>query len=82
VAGCAAAASVALIGAGLALAYVDRHLVPASLTDWTFSGVSGQVVNMARLDLGELGGRERAAEPRVLVPVDGHRRRDPEVPAV
>jgi hypothetical protein len=44
VAGCAAAASVALIGAGLVLAYADRHLVPASLTDWTVSGVYGQVV--------------------------------------
>jgi MFS family permease len=38
---------VALIGGGLALAYVDRHLLPASLTDWTVSGVSGQVVNVA-----------------------------------
>jgi hypothetical protein len=47
VAGCTAAGSVALIGAGLALAYVDRHLLPASLTDWTVSNVSGQVVNMA-----------------------------------
>jgi hypothetical protein len=47
VAGCAAAGSVALIGGGLALAYVDRHLLPASLTDWTVSGVSGQVVNVA-----------------------------------
>ena len=47
VAGCAAAGSVALIGGGLALAYMDRHLVPASLTDWTVSNVSGQVVNMA-----------------------------------
>jgi hypothetical protein len=47
VAGSAAAGSVALVGAGLALAYLDRHLVPASMTDWTFSGVSGQVVNMA-----------------------------------
>jgi hypothetical protein len=47
VAGCAAAGSVALVGGGLALAYVDRHLVPASLTNWTVSGVSGQVVNMA-----------------------------------
>jgi hypothetical protein len=47
VAGFAAAGSVALIGGGLALAYVDRHLVPASLTNWTVSGVSGQVVNMA-----------------------------------
>jgi hypothetical protein len=47
VAGCAAAGSVALIGGGLALAYVDRHLVPASLAVWTVSNVSGQVVNMA-----------------------------------
>ena len=47
VAGCAAAGSVALIGGGLALAYVDRHLVPASLADWTVSNVSGQLVNMA-----------------------------------
>ena len=47
VAGCAAAGSVALIGGGLALTYADRHLVPASLTNWTVSGVSGQLVNMA-----------------------------------
>jgi hypothetical protein len=47
VAGCAAAGSAALIGGGLALAYVDRHVVPASLTDWTVSNVSGQVVNVA-----------------------------------
>ena len=44
---CAAAGSVALIGGGLVLAYVDRHLVPASLTDWTASNISSQVVNMA-----------------------------------
>jgi hypothetical protein len=47
VAGCAAAVSVALTMAGLVLAYVDRHLVPASQTGWTFSNVSSQVVNMA-----------------------------------
>jgi hypothetical protein len=47
VAGCAAAGSVALIGGGLALAYADRHLLPASLTDWTVSNISGQVVNVA-----------------------------------
>jgi N-terminal 7TM region of histidine kinase len=47
VAGCAAAGSVALIGGGVALAYVDRHLVPASLTGWTVSDVSQQVVNAA-----------------------------------
>jgi hypothetical protein len=46
VAGCTAAVSVALLGAGLALTYVARHL-PADLTNWTASGVSGQVVNMA-----------------------------------
>ncbi|MGH3422435.1 MAG: hypothetical protein ACRDOD_22915, partial [Streptosporangiaceae bacterium] len=47
VAGCTAAGSVALIGGGLGLAYVDRHLVPASLTGWTVSNVSGQAVNVA-----------------------------------
>ena len=47
VAGCSAAGSVALIGGGLALAYVDRQLVPASLMGWTFSNISGQVVNVA-----------------------------------
>ena len=47
VAGCAAAGSVVLIGGGLVLAYVDRHLVPASLTNWTVSNISGQVVNVA-----------------------------------
>jgi hypothetical protein len=47
VAGCAAAGSVALIGGGLVLAYVDRQLVPASLTGWTFPNVSGQAVNVA-----------------------------------
>ncbi len=47
VAGCAAAGSVALIVGGLVLAYVDRHLLPASLTGWTVSNISGQVVNVA-----------------------------------
>jgi hypothetical protein len=36
-----------LLGGGLALAYVDRQLVPASLTGWTVSNISGQIVNMA-----------------------------------
>ena len=44
---CAAAGSVALLGGGLVLAYVDRHLAPASLANWTVSNISGQVVNMA-----------------------------------
>jgi hypothetical protein len=29
------------------LAYADRHLVPASLTGWTVSNISGELVNMA-----------------------------------
>ena len=52
VAGCAAAGSVALTGGGLALAYVDRQLVPASQTGWTVSNVSNQVVNMAGAVMG------------------------------
>jgi hypothetical protein len=47
VAGCVAAGSLALMAGGLILAYVDRHLVPASLTYWDFSDVFGDVVNMA-----------------------------------
>ena len=42
VAGCAAASSVALTGGGLALAYVDRHLVPASQTGWTAANTPGR----------------------------------------
>ena len=42
-----AAGSVALLGGGLALAYADRQLGPASLTGWTVSNISGQVVSMA-----------------------------------
>ena len=47
VAGCVAAGSLALMAGGLILAYVDRHLVPASVTYWDFSDVFGDVVNMA-----------------------------------
>jgi hypothetical protein len=52
VAGCAAAGSVALMAGGVALAYADRHLVPASLTGWTFSNISMVVVNMAGVGAG------------------------------
>ena len=52
VAGCTAAGSVALIGAGVALAYANRHLVPASSTGWTVSNISGQVVNAAVVVVG------------------------------
>jgi hypothetical protein len=52
VAGCTVAGSVTLIGAGVALAYADRDLVPASSTGWTVSNLSGQVVNAAVLVVG------------------------------
>ena len=52
VAGCTAAGSVTLIGAGVALAYADRGLVPASSTGWAVSNLSGQVVNAAVLVVG------------------------------
>ena len=45
VAGCVATVSVALIGAGVVLAYAHRHLAPASMTGWTVSNISAQVVN-------------------------------------
>jgi hypothetical protein len=47
VAGCIAAGSVALMAGGLALAYSDRHLVPADLTNWGFSDVFAQVSNIS-----------------------------------
>jgi signal transduction histidine kinase len=46
-AGGVAAGSVALMVAGLALTYMDRHLVPASLNSWDFSDVFTDVVNLA-----------------------------------
>src|SRR6266516_3558296 len=45
--GCAAVGAVALGVAALALAYVDRHLVPAGLTAWDFSDVFGGVADLA-----------------------------------
>jgi hypothetical protein len=52
VAGCTAAGSVALIGGGVALAYLNRHLVPASLTGWTVTNISMQLVNVAAVGAG------------------------------
>ena len=46
VAGGAAAGSIALMAGGLALAYVDRHALPVSLTGWDFPDVFMDVVNM------------------------------------
>jgi hypothetical protein len=46
-AGCIAAESAALIVAGLVLAYMDRHSLPAGQNSWNFPDVFGQVVNLA-----------------------------------
>jgi hypothetical protein len=46
VAGGIAAGSIALMAGGMALAYVDRHALPADLTNWTFADVFQDVVNM------------------------------------
>src|SRR5215813_14296996 len=46
-AGCAAVGSSALGAGALALAYMDRHRVPAGLTAWDFSNVFGGAANLA-----------------------------------
>jgi hypothetical protein len=47
VAGSSAAGSIALMAGALVLEYVDRDLLPASMTGWTFDNVSQQAVNLA-----------------------------------
>ena len=47
IAGCAAVASVVLAAVAAALAYVDRHLVPAHLAVWGFSYVFEAVLSLA-----------------------------------
>jgi signal transduction histidine kinase len=47
VAGCIAAASIALMAGELALAYLDRNLLPASQTGWSPSAVFDQLTTMA-----------------------------------
>jgi signal transduction histidine kinase len=46
-AGGVAAFSIALMAGGMVLAYVDRHALPADLTNWDFTDVFTDVVNMA-----------------------------------
>src|SRR5215471_12644785 len=46
VAGGIAAATIALTAGGMALAYVDRHALPADITNWTFPAVFQDVVTM------------------------------------
>jgi hypothetical protein len=51
-AGDIAAGSIALMAAGLALAYVDRHRLSASLTNWNFSDVLAGLTDMSLPVLG------------------------------
>jgi hypothetical protein len=46
VAGGIAAGSVALMAAGLVLAYVDRHALPGGVTNWDLADVFQNVVNL------------------------------------
>src|SRR5215831_14095228 len=46
VAGGIAAGTIALTAGGMALAYVDRHALPADITNWTFPAVFQDVVTM------------------------------------
>ncbi|MBV8914706.1 MAG: hypothetical protein JOZ05_16900, partial [Acetobacteraceae bacterium] len=46
-AGTIAVASVALMAAGLVLAFIDRHHVPASLTNWDFSNLFGDLEDLS-----------------------------------
>ena len=45
--GCVAAASIALMAGGLAVAYLDRHLLPAGQPGWDVSDVFSDVVKLA-----------------------------------
>jgi signal transduction histidine kinase len=47
VAGWIAAGSIALIAGGMALAYLDRHLLSAAMTTWDFSDVLEDVTKLA-----------------------------------
>jgi hypothetical protein len=46
-AGTIAVASVALMAAGVALAFLDRHQVPASVTNWDFSDLFGYAEDLS-----------------------------------
>ncbi len=62
-AGSVAIASVALMAAGLALAFADRHHVPARLTNWDFSDIAGDVENLTIPALAYLVASRRPRNP-------------------
>ena len=62
-AGTIAVASVALMAAGLALAFADRHHVPASVTNWDFSDFAGDVEDLTIPALAYLVASRRPRNP-------------------
>ena len=62
-AGSVAVASVALMAAGLALAFADRHHVPATLTNWDFSDIAGDVEDLTIPALAYLVASRRPRNP-------------------
>ena len=61
VAGGVAVGSIALIAGGVALAYVDRHAVPADVTNWSFPAVFQDMVDVAVPVLGFILASRRPA---------------------
>jgi signal transduction histidine kinase len=62
-AGSVAVASVALMAAGLALAFADRHQVPPSLTNWDFSDIAGDIEDLTIPGLAYLVASRRPRNP-------------------
>jgi DNA-binding transcriptional LysR family regulator len=62
-AGSVAVASVALMAAGLGLAFADRHDVPAQLTNWDFSDVAGDLEDLTIPGLAYLVASRRPRNP-------------------
>jgi signal transduction histidine kinase len=62
-AGSVAVTSVALMAAGLALAFADRHHVPASLTNWDFPDIAGDIEDLTIPALAYLVASRRPRNP-------------------
>jgi signal transduction histidine kinase len=62
-AGSVAVASVALMAAGLVLAFANRHHVPPSLTNWDFSDISGDIEDLTIPALAYLVASRRPRNP-------------------
>jgi hypothetical protein len=66
VAGSIAAGTIALMAVGMALAYLDRHVLSPGLTNWNFQNVFQNVVNMGVPVLGFVLASRRPANRLVV----------------